>query len=172
MFPSTGASCADFTLEMDAETTIILEVDVENTRRLVMKKPVILVVAALALLASLPAFSQAAAYPKDAYIKSVRIEKIWTHQLGYKVQFFTSKSRIADIYVPTTWFNKGINSKADIVFGNTAEFPYFTIVWIEGKFDHITLYVQQDYRDRTWGELGAAGDLTSLFNVEDVPKEF
>jgi hypothetical protein len=146
-------------------------VDVERFRRLVMKRPVILVVAAFVLAASLPAFSQAATYPKDAYIKSVRIEKIWTTQLGYKVQFFSSKSKVADIYVPLTWFNRGVESKADIVYGNTAEYPYFTIVWVEGKFDHITLYVQQDYRDLTWGEMSGA-DLASQFSVEDVPKEF
>jgi hypothetical protein len=172
MFLSNCASCADFTLEMGAETTIILEVDVEKIRRLVMKKAVLFSAAVLLLLASLPAFSQAQSYPKDAYIKTVHIEKIWTHQLGYKLQFFSSKSHVSDIYVPSTWFNKGVDSKAEIVFGNTAEYPYFTIVWVDGKFDHITLYVQQDYRDLTWGELSGAGDLTSQFNVEDVPKEF
>ena len=137
-----------------------------------MKKPVILTAAVLMLLASLPSFSQALSYPKDAYIKSVHIQKIWTHQLGYKVQFFSSKSKPSEFYVPLTWFNKGVDSKAKIVFGNTAEYPYFTVVWVDGKFDHITLYVQQDYRDLTWGELSGAGDLSSQFNVEDVPKEF
>ena len=137
-----------------------------------MKKPVICIAVAFVLLASLPAFSQAQNYPKDAYVKSVHIVKIWAHQLGYKVQFFSSKSRVSDIYVPLTWFNKGIESKADIVYGNSAELPYFTIVWVDGKFDHITLYVWQDYRDLSWGVLGGAGDLTSQFNVEDVPREF
>ena len=137
-----------------------------------MKKPVILVAAALVLLASLPAFSQAANYPKDAYVKSVHIEKIWTTDLGYKVQFFNSKSHMSDIYVPLSWFNKGVDSKANIVFGNTAEFPYFTIVWVDGKFDHVTLYVREDYRDLTWGELGGAVDLSAQFNVDDIPKEF
>lgn len=117
-------------------------------------------------------FSQAATYPKDAYVKSVHIEKIWTSSLGYKVQFFNSKSHMSDIYVPLTWFNKGVDSKADIVYGSTAEFPYFTIVWVDGKFDHITLYARQDYRDLTWGELGGSQDLTAQFNVDDVPKEF
>ncbi len=137
-----------------------------------MRKPVILFAALCVLLASLPAFSQASLYPKDAYVKSVHIIRIWSHQLGYKLQYFTSKSTVAEIYVPLTWFNKGIDSKANIIFGNSAEYPYFTIVWIDGKFDHITMYVREDFRDLTWGELREAGDLTAAFNVEDVPKEF
>ncbi len=137
-----------------------------------MKKPVILFAAALLLLASLPAFSQAAAYPKDAYVKTIHIVKVWTSQLGYRVQFFSSKSQVSDIWVPMTWFNTGIDSKADIVYGATAEFPYMTIVWVDGKFDHITLYVKEDYRDLSWGELSEAVDYSSQFNVTDVPREF
>ena len=137
-----------------------------------MKRPVILMCAALVLLSSLPAFSQAQNYPKDAYIKSIHIVKIWSAPEGYKVQFFNSKSRISDIYIPLTWFNKGVDSKAEIVYGVTAEYPYITIVWIDGKFDHVTLHVMQDYRDLSWGELEGAADNSALFNVEDVPKDF
>jgi hypothetical protein len=157
---------------MAGETTIILRVDAQKTRRLVMKKPVICIAAVLVLLATLPAFSQAQNYAKDAYVKSVHIIKVWTHPMGYKVQFFTSKSRVADMYVPLSWFNKGIDSKAEIVYGVDAEYPYFTIYWVDGKFDHVTLYLRSDYRDLTWGELGGTADYTSQFSVEDVPKEF
>jgi hypothetical protein len=74
-----------------------------------MKKAVILFAAGLLLLASLPAFSQAAtqpqvpaatattqapgaqnAYPKDIYYKTVALLKVWLHPLGYKLQFLTA----------------------------------------------------------------------------------
>jgi hypothetical protein len=136
------------------------------------KRPVIIIFAALVLLASLPAFSQAQNYPKDAYVKTIHIVKIWTSSEGYKVQFFNSHSHISDIYVPLSWFNKGVNSRAEIVYGVTAEYPYITIVWVEGKFDHVTLHVLQDYNDLSWGELRGAADDSALFKVEEVPKEF
>jgi hypothetical protein len=153
-----------------------------------MKKAVVLFAAGLLLLASLPAFSQAAtqpqapaatqapgaqnAYPKDIYYKTVPLLKVWLHSMGYKLQFFNSSSGISDIYVPLNWFNKGSLSKANIIYGNEANFPYCTIVWVDGAFDHITLYVQNDFNSQTWGVLNAAGDLSAQFNVQEPPKEF
>jgi hypothetical protein len=137
-----------------------------------MKKAVILFAAGLFLLASLPAFSQAQTYPKDAYVKTIPVLKVWLHELGYKVQFFNSNSRVSDIYVPLTWFNNGSLSKADLVYGNEKGFPYITIVWVDGAFDHITLYVLNDFRSATWGVLSGVADLSSQFNVQEVPKEF
>jgi hypothetical protein len=138
-----------------------------------MKKAVILFAAGLFLLASLPAFSQAqTTYPKDAYAKTIPLLKVWVHDLGYKLQFFNSNSQVADIYVPLTWFNKGALSKADIVYANEKGFPYCTIVWVDGVFDHITLYVLNDFRSQTWGVLNVPGDLSAQFNVQEVPKEF
>ena len=143
-----------------------------------MKKAVILFAAGLLLLASLPAFSQAAqtqaptGYPKDAYFKNVPLLKVWLHELGYKLQFFNSNAGVSDIYVPMTWFNKGSLSKANMVYGNENGYPYCTIVWIDGAFDHITIYVLKDLTSQTWGVLNVPGDLTTQFNVQEPPKEF
>jgi hypothetical protein len=138
-----------------------------------MKKAVILFAAGLFLLASLPAFSQAqSAYPKDAYFKTVPLMKVWLHDLGYKLQFFNSKASVSDIYVPLTWFNKGAQSKAELVYGNEKGVPYCTILWVDGAFDHITLYVSNDLASSSWGVLSVPGDLSALFNVQEVPKEF
>ena len=46
------------------------------------------------------------------------------------------------------------------------------IFWVDGKFDHINLYVLDSYNSLTWGVLSQATDLTSKFDVQDVPKEF
>ena len=156
-----------------------------------MKKAVVLFAAGLLLLASLPAFSQAAtqpqapaatattqaqgaqnAYPKDIYYKTIPLLRVWLHPLGYKLQFFNSHSAISDIYVPLTWFNTGALSKANVIYGNDSNFPYCTIVWVDGSFDHITLYVQNDLNSLTWGILNVAGDLSAQFNVQEPSKEF
>jgi hypothetical protein len=156
-----------------------------------MKKAVILFAAGLLLLASLPAFSQAAAqpqapaatattpapgaqnaYPKDIYYKTVSLLKVWLHPLGYKLQFFNSSFGVSDIYVPLAWFNKGSLSKANVVYGNDDNYPYCSIFWVDGVFDHITLYVLNDFSSQTWGVLNVPGDLTAQFNVQEPPKEF
>jgi hypothetical protein len=153
-------------------------VEKERIRRPLMKKAVIALAAGLFLLACLPAFSQTQAspsqskYPTDVYVKTVHIMKISLHQLGYKLQFWTSKSKVGEIYVPLTWFNKGPESKAAIEYGNDSSFPYFTIYWADGVFDHIQIHAMNDYSSLTWGVLESKDDLTPLFDIKDLPKEF
>ena len=138
-----------------------------------MKKALVLVAAGIFLLACLPVFSQAqSASPKDAYVKTVHIVKIWMHQLGYKIQFYNSHSRISEIYVPLTWFNKGPESKADLIYSRGAEYPYFSIYWVDNKFDHIRIYAVDNYGDTSWGVFEPATDVSSLFNTQEIPKEF
>jgi hypothetical protein len=141
-----------------------------------MKKAGFALAAAVLLVTSLPSFAQkaysSADNPKDAYYKVVPLLKVWMHPLGYLVQYWTSKSQVAPMYIPYTWFNGGASSKADIIFVNDPGVPYVAIFWVDGKFDHLNLYVQSSYESLTWGILNGAADLSSQFNVEDVPKEF
>ncbi|MGO9307534.1 MAG: hypothetical protein ACLQDL_00750 [Spirochaetia bacterium] len=159
-----------------------------------MKRAGIILAACLLLISGLPLFAQASAgtttgttagttasatagsstnpTPKDAYYKSIPLIKVWAHQLGYMVQFWTSKSQVASIYIPLTWFNLGPNSKADIIYGNEPTYPRLVIFWVDGKFDHVNLYVLDNFDSLTWGVLNQAGDYTTQFNVEEVPKDF
>ena len=141
-----------------------------------MKKAGFILAVMLLLAVSLPSFAQqaysSATNPKDAYYKTVPLLKVWMHQLGYKLQYWTSKSQVADMYIPYTWFNQGINSKADIIYGIEPGIPYITIFWVDGKFDHVKLYVHDSFNDLSWGVLSGSADLTSKFNVQEVPKEF
>jgi hypothetical protein len=43
---------------------------------------------------------------------------------------------------------------------------------VDGVFDHITLYVLNDFQSQTWGVLNVPGDLSAQFNVQEPPKEF
>jgi hypothetical protein len=135
---------------------------------------VIVLAAGIFLLACLPAFSQAAEnkYPTDVYVKTVHIVKIWMHPLGYMIQFWTSKSKIGEVYVPVTWFNKGPDSRADIVYGQDPAYPYFSVFWADGKFDHVVIHALSDYRSPTWGVLETATDRSSQFNAEELPKDY
>jgi hypothetical protein len=142
-------------------------------RRLRMKKRGMICIAIVLLLAGLPVFAQeSSGAAKDAYVKSVPLIKVWIHQLGYVLQFWNSHSQIQEIYVPLTWFNRGPASKADIVYGNDRSYPYCSIFWVDGKFDHLRLYVFSDYNSPTWGVMGATTDMDKSFDVQDIPKEF
>jgi len=137
-----------------------------------MKRAGIVIVAGLFMLMSLPAFSQTQDNAKQAYVKSIPLVKVWMNQLGYVAQFFNSKSQISNIYVPLTWFGNGPDAKADIIYGNVTGYPYCSIYWVDGKFDHIVLYVLKDYTSTTWGILEGGTDLATKFDVQEVPKDF
>jgi hypothetical protein len=140
-----------------------------------MKKAlVLLAVAALALAAAAPAFSQARrADPTDAFVKTVPIAKIYTHVLGYRILYFKSTFEYAEMYVPIGWFKAGVE-KAEIIQGNEPSYPYFTLVWADGKFDHVRLYVRDSLMHPSWGELTAvdASQIAGNFNVQGPPLDF
>jgi len=138
-----------------------------------MKRAGLMLAAGLLLVASLPSFAQEkTTNPKDAYYKAVAIEKIWMHPLGYVVQYWTSKSQIATAYVPFTWFNQGVNSKADLIYGSGPGFPYMVVYWVDGKFDHLRLQVRENTSDLSWGVASQAAGLDSKFDVQGPPLDF
>ena len=139
-----------------------------------MKKALMLLAVLAFALACVPAFSQAERKdPQDAFVKTVPIAKVYTHALGYRILYFKSTFEYAEMYVPMSWFKVGVD-KAVLVYGIGPAFPYFTIVWADGKFDHIRLYLWDSLSHPSWGELSAAGpDLTANFrNVQGPPMEF
>jgi hypothetical protein len=139
-----------------------------------MKKALVAAAVALLLLAGLPLFAQTQTSDnqQQAYYKTIPIMKIWLHPLGYLIQYFNSKQQVAQIYVPLTWFNKGINSKAEILYGSEKDYPYCTIYWVDGKFDHIRIYALTNFESGTWGVLEASTDRTKQFDTQDVPRDF
>jgi hypothetical protein len=59
-----------------------------------------------------------------------------------------------------------------VIWGESAEFPYMAIYWVDGKFDRIVLYLHSNMHDVTWGTLPPGIDLTSQFNVQEPPRDF
>jgi len=138
-----------------------------------MKKALMLLAVTAFTLLCVPAFSQTArADPKDAFAKTVPIVRIYSHLLGYRVLYFKSTFEIAEMYVPMKWFNPGVDH-AQIVWGNEPGYPYFSIIWADGKFDHVRLYLLDNFSSRTWEVLDDKGqDLSAAFNVQGPPLEF
>ncbi len=123
---------------------------------------------ALLLMLALAAFGQE--QPK-VYVTSVPILKIMSHPEGYKVLYMKSDMKVAVFYVPYSWFTQA-GGKAEIVLGSDPSYPYFSVFYVDGKFDHIRLYVMENIQDPTWGILRMTEASYSDFNVESLDIEY
>ena len=136
-----------------------------------MRKHLAAITAVLLLLACSAAFAQEKA-SQDVYVKTIPIAKIYTHPLGYRILYFKSDLQYGEIYVPITWFSWSGQGRANVVWGQTREFPYLTIYYADGTFDHIKLYLQSNMHHISWGTMDPGLDLSAKFNVQEPPKDF
>lgn len=124
----------------------------------------------MAALVTLSAYCQTQSTgQEDIFVKTVPIVKVYTHTLGYKVLFVKSNMEIGSLYVPLTWLGKSAG-KAAVIWQTADRPPHFSIFWVNGKFDHIYLYVPNDMSLPFWGTIDERDvDLSAEFNV-DAPK--
>jgi hypothetical protein len=136
-----------------------------------MKKAILFFAIGLLVLGAAPSFSQTTGYPKEAYVKSIPISKILIHPLGYQIIYFRSDFTFGKMYIPLSWFGVAAG-KAEMIWGNEPAYPYVSIFWVDGKFDHVSIHVIDSYSDPSWGVLSSAQDLSAQFNVQEPPKDF
>jgi len=126
----------------------------------------------LAILAFALVFTGLAAAAESVlYAKAVPIQKITSHQKGYKVTYYTAHGDLKTIYVPLDWFYQ-VNEfkttdgfvKAEMVRGKGGAYPYIQFFWKDGKFHHLRLFVVDDYNDPSWGIVNPAENLESKFD--------
>jgi hypothetical protein len=134
----------------------------------------LLLIGMLALLAAMPAVSQSKNYPKDAYVKTAHIVAIGIHPLGYRLTYLKSNNTWGHLYVPLSWFGSegDVIAKADMAWGNGPEYPYFSIFWVDGNFDHISIRAIESYHDPSWLVLDPNMDLSAQFGLKEPPKDF
>jgi hypothetical protein len=134
-----------------------------------MKRIVFLLVLFVLLFSSLLLFGQ---QQKDIYAKSVPILKILSHKLGYKIFFLTDTMEISSFYTPVSWFY-GQANKGRIVWGREREYPYFTVIWEDGKFSYIKLFLQENLMHDSWGPLEASvAEVKDKFEIEEPNFKF
>ena len=107
------------------------------------------------------------------YAKSVPIQKITSHEKGYRVTYLTAHGDPKTIYIPLEWFyqigdyrtSDGF-VKAEIVRGGGPSYPYLQFFWKDGKFHHLRVFAVNNYNDRSWGvvKLGEAESLGAKFD--------
>lgn len=104
---------------------------------------------------------------KDVYVVNRPIAKIYAHQLGYKIVFMRENSDFGVFYVPLSWFGTA-GGRGEVVWGMDPAYPTFTAFFIDGKFDHIRLYLIRNLEDATWSVLKASEAEEKMFDVETL----
>jgi len=106
----------------------------------------------------------------SVYPKTVAINRIYPHTLGYRVDYIKSNRTIGTFYAPLEWFKKA-GGYGEIVYGNGKQYPYATFYYVGNKIDHFRLYLIEDFNDISWGSLRDQ-DVTDKFNSEELVIEY
>ncbi|MBN1523674.1 MAG: hypothetical protein JW904_04255 [Spirochaetales bacterium] len=139
-----------------------------------MKKICFLLLIMVIFSASIPVFAQETSNSKinELYTKTFQVVKIYSNRFGYMLAYWTPGGKIAEMYIPLEWF-EGAASKAVLVYGKSAELPYFAVTWKNGEFTNITVYAYDNFSHPTWGILKGTDDqLKSKFEVENLNIQF
>jgi hypothetical protein len=126
----------------------------------------------LAVLVLLVCSAAVFAAESEYFVKSVPILKVYPHRDGYRIIYMKSNSDLADFYVPMRWFGSDPSSKAQIVYGDEAAYPYFSVFWKEGEFDHIRLYLEEDKTSPSWGNMPETARLSDKFAIDTLDLNF
>jgi hypothetical protein len=103
------------------------------------------------------------------YPVRIDVVKVFSHGDGFKVIYRKGTADVGAVYIPARWFVPG--GKAELVRASDSSFPYMTIFYKDGKFDHLRLYVLSDQKDETWGVLSPS-DGAGKFASDDFKIDF
>lgn len=102
------------------------------------------------------------------FVRTMPLVKVYPHKEGYKILYRNPKMEYSSFYVPMQWFGND-SSKAELVYGYSDSYPYFSVFWKDGAFDHIRLYLHKDRTHRSWGDLDPTNDIAGEFEgVESI----
>jgi hypothetical protein len=128
----------------------------------------------IGMLAVIPAIAQE--IPEDQksefYYINVPIEKVFMHQKGYAVQYRTGTTKRGMAYIPVDWF-KDPGGKGDLIYlSSGTQWPYLTVFYKNGEFDHLRLYIREERTHETWGNIPSNAKIDDRFEVEEITLEF
>jgi hypothetical protein len=108
------------------------------------------------------------------YYVNVPIVKVYPYTKGYVVTYNigTRSNRLATAYLPAEWFAPG-GLKGEVVDVKGTQAPSLTVVYRDGAFDHVKLYVRRDRRDASWGYMPLSTNIDDRFeDVTDLTIEY
>lgn len=112
----------------------------------------------------------------NLYARTIQIEKVYPHQLGYKVTYLTGKLTYGTTFLPHKWFThasstEGKKAKGEVAWGDGAMYPYMIVFWRDGKFSHVRLFLRRNMDDVSYGVISPQQDPAS-FDIEEIALEF
>jgi hypothetical protein len=137
-------------------------------------KKLCFVVALCAVFQIMPLFAQNLTGNESEYFYvNVPIEKVYPYRKGYVVQYRKGVNQMARAYLPIEWFEQAA-SKGDLVYlGPGKNWPYLTVYYKDGIFDHVRLYLRRDRAHQSWGNIALGINIDDRFeNVDDLKLEF
>lgn len=109
---------------------------------------------------------------QDIFVKTVRLNKVYTHPSGYKVQYFSDGGFDShSVYLPAEWFYTA-GGKGDLIWGEEKTYPYMDVFWIDGEFSHVRLYLPSYTDHIAWGVLEEPDATDTFSSTEEVKLEF
>ena len=127
---------------------------------------------ALALLLLIAVTMVASAIESEMYVQTLYIEKIYPHQLGYKIEYRLPTSMfMASSYIPLKLFG-GAGSSARMVYATDRAVPFANVYWRNGVFSHIVLVVHPNYGHVSWGSLADSETLRARFDIDEPDLKF
>ncbi len=100
------------------------------------------------------------------YARSFLIYRIFPNQRGYRVQYWTDSGAPAETYLPIDWFQRS-GGRGVFLEGDNPAYPYMQVLWRDGEFSQIRLYVRENIRHESWGRWIAPDNADELFDVEE-----
>ncbi len=111
-------------------------------------------------------FAQRFENESEYYPKTFAIESIYSHALGYRVDYIRQDYSIDTLWLPAEWF-KSADSVGQIAYGKGVIYPYMTLFYKNGQLDHFRLYLQENKSHPSWKLLKSGVDHSDKFPSPD-----
>jgi hypothetical protein len=98
------------------------------------------------------------------FVRTVYLDRVYAHRLGYKLVYSTQDLRRGEAYLPIRWFLEAAGN-AELVYTRRTSVPYLEVYYRDGEFSHLRLFVHADETHSTWASLDLADGEDSEFEI-------
>jgi hypothetical protein len=113
------------------------------------------------------AVTGADATESTVYIKSLTVDQVAPHRLGYKVWYRTSSGEQNITYIPISWFY-GTAGKAQIISDWNSSSPYLEVFYKDNTFWYVRLHVVPASGDPSWTVVRNNENIDDQFNIDTL----
>ena len=132
-------------------------------------KRLFLILITIAFMGVISIHAQVISEESEYYPKTLMISRIYTHTLGYKVNYFKQDRTLGTLWLPKEWFF-GPNKIGSILYGHSSVTPYGVFYYKEGEVTHFRLYIIYPFANADWQALEQHIDYTDQFpNPQSKP---